>query len=539
MAGSTASVIADELNVEGRPISTSADMLFAAFFGWLLPRRAAARTWNGSLWWAWIYHFVIGSIAFVVMAIVIPWIDLGRPWEAFDDMAQEFERHFWEALGIAALCVAGTEAGFVVLAALVMPWGCRDEPLGRSFASALRQTWLHTTHVLPAFLIGCGLVVWQERADYAHRQVHGTHYDYVQLHAESIYTVREQFPMPGQPKAPVNAAPDSPEMAAYNQAFQEWATRVNAYHQEVDQRVALSRVKTLRHYHSQQPFLLRHGYVLIALAICLLAAWVLWSLIRAVATPRPVVLAIERDPMCEFCGYNLRMTPMESRCPECGVRVVKSVGEGVRGGPPLTSTATGWLRGYGQTVKWAAFEPRRLGRMLPTRERLHGHGVVFTAHMFVWVALVASSASFYLHMEMQRKIEQGRLYYYDLSFRYVEGIAIGGLCLFSLIGAIQFWALLVALWARWQAKRNLGHVAMAMASHASGLLLGWTAVLCAAFVVLTGLCSDEQIMRFVENPYVDDDLVLLGLWGLPSLVVVLWYGVAVVRGTMAARWANR
>jgi hypothetical protein len=45
----------------------------------------------------------------------------------------------------------------------------------------------------------------------------------------------------------------------------------------------------------------------------------------------PEDLPKTRDPLCEHCGYNLTMTPMESRCPECGTPAVESLSPTARG----------------------------------------------------------------------------------------------------------------------------------------------------------------------------------------------------------------
>lgn len=492
-------------------------MMFAAFFGWLLPRTAARRTWSGSLFLAWVYHLATGMMAFVVLAIVIPWIDIGRPWFFFDQAAREFRRHFWEALGIAALGVAGTEAGFVVLAALVMPWGCQDEPLGRSFAGALRQTWLHTTHVLPVILMLCALMIWWDRTDSAWARS-ASLYGYSDAY---ITILLEQHELPPPPQRPDTLNHGSPEWMAYSDALGRWRNDAAFI------------------YYRKQSLSLRHGYTFIALSICFLFAWVIWSLIRAVATPRPMPVGDRRDPMCEYCGYNLLMTPADSRCPECGVAVVESLGPDVRSGSPLMLSGRAWWRRYLITVATAVNHPCQLGRMLPTKRILSGYHVVFGLHMMAWFAVIAASSTLYSHWEILHRIGNTSVYPKHFAMRYIEGIAIGGLLVLGLMGAVALWVLLVTLWARWGTKRNLGHVAMAMASYASGLLLAWTVVLCVAFVALTGLYSDDQIMQFVEQDYLEGDLVMLVLWGLPTLAVVVKYGVAVTRGTMAARWGNR
>lgn len=356
MAGSAESVIADELNAEGRPLSSSADMLFAAFFGWLLPRRAALRTWNGSLFRAWVYHAVIGVVAFFTIVIVVPWMDeWGEPWDFFEEVSRAFRRRPWETLGIIALSVVLTEFGVLVSAVLVTPWGCCDEPLRRSFANGLRQTWLHTFHVLPAFYILCILGAWQDGARRAYENTYGDVYEYVESRVDgSPYGW-----LPDQPEEPIGVAPDSPEMLAYQEAMKAWETETEQM-QEAYRRFEAERRQAIGDYHRNQPIIVRLDEMVIVLTVYSLTGWMLWSLIRAVATPQPR-RASPREPTCETCGYNLRMLPMEGCCPECGTRVAESLGEDVRPGPPLMRNPPGLWRGYWRTAGWRCCGQAPLG----------------------------------------------------------------------------------------------------------------------------------------------------------------------------------
>ena len=92
--------------------------------------------------------------------------------------------------------------------------------------------------------------------------------------------------------------------------------------------------------------------------------WAWWMLLRAV-TARPGITQPRLDPMCEYCGYNLSHTPVESRCPECGQPAVQSIGHPR---PPTSWEQRRGVRRVGAYVTnlfAAVFRPTRFFRAMP------------------------------------------------------------------------------------------------------------------------------------------------------------------------------
>ena len=73
------------------------------------------------------------------------------------------------------------------------------------------------------------------------------------------------------------------------------------------------------------PWWIRNDEVIIGYIAVGVSLWFLWALFRAAGVPRKGLVAA-RPPTCEYCGYNLTGTPIEGRCPECGVPAVMSLG---------------------------------------------------------------------------------------------------------------------------------------------------------------------------------------------------------------------
>lgn len=132
--------------------------------------------------------------------------------------------------------------------------------------------------------------------------------------------------------------------------------------------------------------------------------------------------------------------------------------------------------------------------------------------------------------------------YYDYPFLAHEDavacVGIGGFCLFGLLVAIGLCVCGVTVAVRWWTKRNLGQVAIAMASYGSCLLTVWTAVLCAGFLGINWFDPHLTIIWYFQNPFMEPVWFALCLVGLVTLRVILRYAAIVLKGTMAARWAN-
>jgi hypothetical protein len=339
---------------------------------------------------------------------------------------------------------------------------------------------------------------------------------------------------PQQPVLPPDA--NAEEIQAYRMERQAYQKKILVLHQARGQQIQQLHTTAMRDYYASQPFLLRHGEGAILLVAILVTYWFLWSLIRAIAAPRPEP-PIRRDPMCEFCGYNLIATPIDSRCPECGQPAVDSLGDRLRPGPPWEHRATiGTWRALSQTIKLAVFRPKALGRMFPARRHFTGHGLFLIAGLVAAFVLGVAECITLFKLEEQRRIERG-FYYYD-SDMLLEVLAGMWAAVLITAGVVGAWAWIVTVLARWQTGRNLGQIALAHAVYASVLPIAWSLLVGALMVAMFGLRLENRFFDLLDNPYIDEELLAAALVGLPSLIVIVWYAGCVTRGALAARWAN-
>lgn len=138
---------------------------------WLRPAAWAPKTDRVSLRLAFLIHVLAGIGVLVASLSIDPlsaWLRredysmLHRWVESALSFARGFERQPAEALLKTAAILAATEISCVVVALMIMPWGAADEPLRTSFAHALRRVWLHTTQVVPLFILGGVPITYME-----------------------------------------------------------------------------------------------------------------------------------------------------------------------------------------------------------------------------------------------------------------------------------------------------------------------------------------------------------------------------------------
>lgn len=462
------------------PATRIGDTVSAGMWGWLLPRRAARRTWNGALWQAWLWHAAVSLLTFFVAATIFCWYEDDYPLAFLNKMMAGFQQDPREFLIDAAITIGVFELVVVLVAFAVMPWGCQDEPIGRSFANTFRQTWLHTTHLLAVLPLLMLILIGFEEWGNSYRQAHG---------------------------------------------YNRWG---------------LSPAERLE-YEQLKPLLLRYAFPFSASLVGLSGVWIIWSLVRAVATPRPEP-TFRRDPMCEFCGYNLIATPMDSRCPECGRAVVDSLGEHVRDGPPWgQGRFLGSLRHWGRNCLLAVLRPGQFGRMIPARTPLFGHGRVFALHMTTAYVVGVASVGIVRYLEGQRLMRHDRDYYsfFTPIDEFGQVLLVCAFFLLILLAFLGLWAWLVTVTGRAYTGRNLGRVAMVMTAYATSLPVLWLFCLFTGYAIVHGGELQNRIHRRLRNPYVDPELIVGAMWIIPTLIVVAWYCHSISRGVRAARWANR
>ncbi len=422
------------------PETSGVDMIHAALWGWLTPRRCAQRTWKGALWRAWLWHAAVSLITFLFLTLFISMMDREDPFWLLGEMVEELEGEPVEFLATTGISIAVYQGIVVLLAFAVMPWGCQDEPLRKSFGNAFRQTWLHTTHlavviIFLMILIRVG-VQWQEA--YTDRYGHQWGYSERAREAFTRY-VHARAPAPPATRDPYDA-----ERVAYDEAmaFRDQSEYVPP--PGWDKEASRVRMRASRIYERRKPFLLHYSPLLIAVMAALSAVWFIWSLLRAVATPRPVIPPLTRDPQCEFCGYNLIATPLDSRCPECGEPVVNSLGKHVRAEAPWgKGGAFNIFRTWPMLAWQAVWHPSAFGRTIPARTPLFGHGIVLALHMTILFVGMMTTILWLAHLDRTRNVDTDMFFYYSRIHEWTQITFSVGLSVLLTLGLIGLWAWLV------------------------------------------------------------------------------------------------
>ena len=334
----------------------------AAFVtAWLCPAISARRTLHVRLWAAYVVHVLAGFLTFVLITVLASLADRKNALTYFEEFIEEFTGNRWQqAVMVLGMSVLAIEIAFLVLALILTSWGAADERLRSSWSHALRVTWLHTSHALPTVLLVGALSDGYSRAERA----------YSKTHPYPFWTTN--WPTP--PSMPSGASsPSSQAWRDYQAASQEHNRKVN----EINER----HQKALREWNRNKTLFIRYGPIVIVWIGVACVVWILWALLQAAVVRRPAP-PIAHPPICEFCGYNLTGTPIESRCPECGQLAIDSLGPAVRPGTPWDHTERG-----GRLSAWwrcgvdAICRPRLFGRQIRIGHTTHRHRRFLATHL--------------------------------------------------------------------------------------------------------------------------------------------------------------
>lgn len=264
-----------------------------------------------------------------------------------------------------------------------------------------------------------------------------------------------------------------------------------------------------------------------------LSVWFLWALFRAAGVPRKGS-ASARPPTCEYCGYNLTDTAIESRCPECGVPAVMSLGPDVRRGTAYDRAPKGGFSVMQGCWLDAIFRPKTIGRQIQLIQPSRRYRRCLTAiavPAFV-VCAVGSLVAFFV-------AERGRV---DAS-EMVELLLVMPLVGVCIPAGVFLLAMLVTsvvgMTLSIREKRNLLPAAVQMQCHLGGFLLAWIAFGW-FWTVLTISLDNARALRGMRRAFrIDDELVTFFFWLLPTAGLLFLDAVLVWKGTRAARYANR
>jgi hypothetical protein len=490
----------------------------ALLTAWLLPATTAKRTRHASLNKIWSLHFITALATATTIFLLVAWNEAGGRFDAWGAQIRgvfnRFSRDFVSApvefvLAATALTLL-MELAYTVLAAIVMPWGARDEPLRKSYRSALCSTFLSSIHILVIVVVFGTVVVASQGLKQNWMIGHGL------IKAENI------------PLAPVPPSMSSHD-PGYSKALAAYQAKVQQHQRSlaVIQRIYdLSKLPKPFYVENREPLLVTLGGVM--------ALWLLWVLLRSVGARREVT-PIARPPTCEACGYNLTAIPLESRCPECGMVVSASLGPDVRPGTAWQSRATmGTVWAWCKTTFTAIQRPDELGRQLLIVEPGNDHRRFMALHLpivfgvgflmlLIFALLSAPDDSFGAKLPR------------FLMVMAVFGMAcVGGMVVFSLLAAAT-----IGTFESFRYQRNLLPAAMQIACYLAPYLTMW-----AVFGGATGLgvfwAEDAYVFRGLQDiTGVFHETLAVATWLVPNVACCIWFFLLLYRGTIGAAYANR
>jgi hypothetical protein len=493
------------------PASRSGASLLTVLTCWLRPATAAPSLTGIKLRRAWAIHILAAIVfftGFLILADLDAW-SRGGSYSAFGEIIHEFDRNAEEATLITVLTILGIEAGFAVLALIVLPWGAGDERLRSSWAHALRFTWLHTTHALPLLLV-IGLV---------YLGIEGNRHSYYQTHSSPSFN----FSPPASPTPPQNAAPNSQAWTDYQAAIVK--------HNEAVQEYWRNWRRDYQKWRRAQPFLVQHNEAMIGWLCIAGSAWILWALFRSVGVRREST-GSAGPPICEFCGYNLTGTAIEGRCPECGTPAIESLGPDVRPGP-------GWERGGGLRAGWrcaadAILRPTCFGHQIQLTTGPRRHRRLLWSLILPSVVIGAAATLIcYVIVERHNPME------YEPEVVTIVAPMIGACSGAGMLMIAMLVAAVVGMLQTWLHKRNLLPAAAQMVSYLSPVFVAWGLFLAAWIALFCAAIRNDWFRDWLRAWGLGMDLSIFSILVLPQLVWLALCAVLTWKGTSAARYANR
>lgn len=520
------SIPAGEAPVADTEKRWSAWMVF--FTGVWRPAVTARRTQHVTLRKAWLIHLVAAVLAVLLVSFLV---SLSQSFSDeryvlaiwLEDFAMEIVREFvdrpLESAVVTGLAALSIEAGFLVLAFLLMPWGAADEKMRSSYAAALRQCWLHTADALPIILLVSAVLLplgWAYEAfERNNPNLYADLYADTQAH---IYTYPQM----------TITNPTTQQMEEHNKLMNEWNEQWS---------------RLWREFYRCQPWYVRYGEEISGYFCFLAGIWLLWILLRATGGKRNTP-STSHPPTCEFCGYNLLVTPMDSCCPECGEPVLRSLSPDVRPGTPWEHRRdVGFLKAWWRCSVDAVLRPKTIGRQI----RLITPG---TAHR--WFLASYLPIFFLIGYAMLLGMVQGHnwatggneeihsaelLLFAGPAFGYINGVCVVAILLLA--------AGLVGIYYRISETRNLLSGTIQAACYLSGYIVFWSIINAVAESAATTLWWMLPWGPYLSTtmpsvaPSPDYGFLLFLGWLGVNLVCFGVYLWLIVRIMAAARYTNK
>lgn len=505
---SDTSILPAQSDVQPRQPGHLRDLIYLVGVSWLRPQRAAQRCTHWPLAVCFLVHVGIGLAGLFLVAGGLSVFE-GSVDHLFLNIKAEFSREpamfiLW-SLGILLL----VEAAMLGLAVVGLAWGAlAHERLRDSLRHSLRQVWLRTPHALVISVFIAAAITTIEIKSQQWRHEHPSPWS--------------SAPMPSYP-VPPSMAEDDP---AYRAAMAKYEQEMADYQAEMARRQ-----QSWGQWWPTQPWYVRNeGPMSIAMVI-VGAGWWLAAMLCAFGVRRSPG-AVERAPRCLTCGYDLSMTPADSRCPECGEEVIKSLGE-------LAQPGAAWewpraqvhiLGAWWRTCRTAVRRPSSFGRSLRLFDERTGYRGYFIIHLALIFLLGAGGI---LTVAFTSRGST------DAFVLVLISSIVGTMCAMGATLVACGVASIVGVVISLQNKRNLLLAAMQVAAYASPFLVAWAffgAMLIVSFINLNEYGWARVIADRTGLPI--DFLAFLWL-AVPNIVCSLLYIAIVARGTRGARFANR
>ncbi len=497
------------------------------FTGAWRPATTARRTQHVTLKKAWLVHFVAAILAILLVSFLVSLEEtFGDERNVLaiwlDDFAEGVVRGIvtypLEVTVVTGLVALSVEAGFLVLAFLLMPWGAADEKMRSSYASALRQCWLHSADALPIILLVSAVIIpfsWANESFYRNNPNW-----YEQINAQ----------MPAYPQL-TTTNPTTQQLEEHNKAMDEWNDQYSRLWREAQRR---------------QPWYVRFGEEIVGYSCFMAVAWLVWILLRAVGARRNIT-PIPRPPTCEFCGYNLLVTPMDSRCPECGEPVLHSLGSDVRPGTPWERRRdVGFLKAWWRCSVDAIFRPQTIGRQIRLITPGAAHRWFFVSYLPLFF-IIGYAFIFGMVIGMYWATGNNEEILNAEGF-LLAGPAFGCINGISVLAILLLAAGLVGVYYRIFEKRNLLSGTIQAACYLNAYIVFWSIINAIATITATTLSwwlwrpyqtRGLSTMPVSTAPRPDYDFLLFLGWLGVYLICFGVYLWLIARITAAARYANK
>jgi len=264
-------------------------------------------------------------------------------------------------------------------------------------------------------------------------------------------------------------------------------------------------------------------------AFGVVSLWALAALIVAVRADyrRPKDMPTERDPLCEECGYDLRMAEMDGRCPECGKLVAESLSDDSRQRlswetqPSLLNVS-----GVMTILRHILLSPRAMFFGMLTR----AHQAQAQRWLLLWVTVVGMIA----YWSSPATVLTGAI---ELTYRvFVGGIALAVVWAVLALMMVGIETAGITAFARWRGHKIEVASAAKVTAYTSPLLVVW--VILGSVQILGMLYWYSQNYSRVYGIRMEQFVFTLST-AVAHIGGLLWFELVVYRGVRAIQFARR